>query len=454
MGVYMKNYSIWKNNLNKRQYDKLTNNLEVDVLIIGGGITGISTLYHLRHSNLKVVLVDQNRIGLSVTANSTGKLTYLQNDLLDKIRKSYDDNIASRYLNSQREAISSIVSTIKEENIDCDLKKTSSCLYTNNEKEIPKIKELKTFLEKNSIKVKEKTSKLVHSKYMIEVDDTYIFHPIKFVQSLGDTEKFQIYEETSIKKIEEKDNLFLCHTDKNTIDAKWVVLASHFPYFLVPQFFPLKGYLEKSYLSASINKTKDKNVSLISYSNPFISIRTYQNYLIYLSNSHSTNMNLCDRENFMKLMTKLHDIKLEPDYLWSNIDIITNDGLPYIGSIKNNLLIGTGYNTWGLTNGFLAGKTLSDIVLGKKNQYIDLFSPTRINKSQVLGGITNIYKNIDGFIKSYLYKDSSKINKICPHLGCKLIWNDIENTWDCPCHGSRFDKEGKCISGPSKDNIY
>ena len=179
-------------------------------------------------------------------------------------------------------------------------------------------------------------------------------------------------------------------------------------------------------------------------------MRTYKNYLVYLSNSHSINQDICDKDHFRELLKKVKDLDLEPEYLWSNIDIMTSDGLPFIGSLKENMLIGTGYNTWGLTNGFLAGKILSDIIMKRDNPYISLFSPHRKNKKNMISYVSNSYKNIDGFIKGYLKSSSSYI---CPHLGCKLIYNEVENTFDCPCHGSRFNGDGKCISGPSNKDI-
>ena len=152
---------------------------------------------------------------------------------------------------------------------------------------------------------------------------------------------------------------------------------------------------------------------------------------------------------------------------------MTNDGLPYIGRLKDNILIATGYNTWGLTNGPLAGKILSDIITGKQNEYIELFNPKRMNLAKILGIIPNIYKNISGFIKGYIVKsnkvtytkmnnkkvmiyqdkESHTVNRKCPHFGCGLTYNEIEKTWDCPCHGSRFGIDGKCIMSPSNHDI-
>lgn len=468
----MKEISIWKDTVNETNYQKLNEDKKVDVLIIGGGITGISTLYNLKDSNLKVILVEQNRLGMSVTGNSTGKLSYLQNDLLDKIRKCHNDEIASKYLKSQRHAIRMIKDTIKKENIDCDLEKVDSYLYTNKDNEIKKIEDLVKFLNNNGIETKNINNDIVDSKYMISVSDTYLFHPIKFIYGLIKNIKFPIYEQTSIKNITKEEDYYIAYTDKYKIKAQWIVMASHYPYFNLPYLFPIKSSLEKSYLSAS-KKDIDK-ISLISYSNPFISIRSYKDYLIYLSNSHTINKDTFDLENYQELMRKLNVLDVAPDYVWSNIDIITNDGIPYIGKIDDKLLIGTGYNTWGLASGFICGKILSDILLDKENSYIELFNPKRKGSLTILSGIKDAINSVDGYIKGYLDKndnilydkkdgkdviiyDDGKEKYIvyqhCPHLGCKLLFNEIEKTWDCPCHGSRFDLDGKCISAPANKDI-
>ena len=468
MVIIIKNISIWKDTVKIKEYPKLNEDQEVDVLIIGGGLTGISTLYNLQNSNLRVMLVEQNRIGQGVTANSTGKLSFLQNDLLDKIRKSFNDEVASLYLKSQITAINKVVEVINKEKIACDLETVDSILYTKKEDEIAKIKDLETFLKSNNVKVESAKSNLVESIYMIKVENTYTFHPLKFLNGLLKNNKYPIYENTSIQKITEEDGYYLCHTNDYVIKTKWVVLASHYPYFIFPFLTPLKVSLEKSYLSAS--SYKGDKVSLISYSKPFISIRNYKDNLLYLSNSHDVNKDVASTKNYEELTKKLHDLNLKPKYLWSNIDLITTDGLPYIGAIKDHMLMGTGYNTWGLASSYLAGTILSDIINGKDNEYIKLFSPKRLNMSNVCGGISNIGKSIEGYINglanksdnvTYEWVDAKKIailgdTKVyhsCPHLGCKLIFNEIEQTWDCPCHGSRFSASGKCISGPANKDI-
>ena len=270
----MKNYSIWKDNIKKLDFQKLESDKIVDILIIGGGLTGISCLYHLKDSNKKIMLVEQNKIGMSTTSNSTGKLNFLQNDLLDKIRNNYSDSVLRDYINSQIDTIHKEVSLIKKNKIDCDLEKIDSYIYTNKENEVEKLKDLECFLNDMNIKTYNKKLDIVKSKYSFYVKDTYLINPIKFLYGLTNNLENFIYEDTSIKKIEECDKGYICYTDKYKVKAKYVVIASHYPFFNIPFLFPLKCHLEKSYLSASIKKIS--KLSLISYGKPFISIRNYR----------------------------------------------------------------------------------------------------------------------------------------------------------------------------------
>ena len=410
---------------------------------------------------------------MGVTANTTGKVTYLQDKVYNELLKNFDFDIASLYLNSQKEAIDTILSIIKDNKISCDLECTNSYVYTNDDSEITKLKELENFFKKNDIKVFRKKINLVESKYMIGVSNTYLFHPLKFINGmLKKCSNCEIYEDTSIKKIINEKGKYICSTIDNNIMATWVVIASHYPYFNLPFMFPIKGKLEKSYVSAS--KKKIENVSLISYYKPVVSIRSYLDYMIYLELSDNLVNNVHDENNYSLLVEKLSKYNVSPDYLWSNIDIITNDSLPYIGEISDKMYIGTGYNTWGMTNGVLAGKIISDIILNRKNKYIELFNPKRVNMKMFSNAIIDGYYSMVGYVKGYLgidrrvkydvingkevaiYKDQNGTHTVytkCPHMGCRLLFNEKELTWDCPCHASRFDIDGRVISGPSNYNI-
>lgn len=475
----MKNISLWNEEI-KQTESELNKDLNVDVLIIGGGITGISTAYHLINSNLKVCLVEKNIIGSGVTSRTTAKITYLQENY-SNIKKYTNEKISKKYLESQKEAIKIITETIKKENIDCNLEKVKSYIVNNKNNTFNKEKELLTKFgiklnETNELPNKEKVN---HAYY---VEDTYVFHPIKYLNKLKDIiikNNIIIYENTKITEIVKDKNHYVCKANKHFIKTKYIVFALHYPYFLIPFFTPLKTSIEKSYIGAYKVNKNDK-YSSITISKPTISTRFHEDkdiYQLMLTNSHNLCINNNTKKEFKILLDK------NPTYLWSNKDIITHDYLPFIGSLNkdNTMLIGTGYNTWGMTNGTLAGKILSDIILKKENKYISLFNPKRsINTGKIINTPIILGSNAYSFTKSKISKQKSwysnnvKFEKrngkniaiyvdekkqehivynLCPHLKCGLIFNEVERTWDCPCHGSRFDIDGKCIEGPSNYNI-
>lgn len=471
-GDNMKKQSIWLKDF-KNSITILDKDIDCDILIIGAGITGLSTAYHLINSNLKVVVVDKDEIGNDVTARTTGKITYLQELIYTRLKKELSEEMSKNYLESQLEAIDILTNIIEKEKIECDLEQVKSFVFTKDKKELKKLKEEKELLEKFGIDVLDYNN-------AIEVNNTYFFHPIKYLMKLKEivlNNNIEIYEKTNIIEIKKEDEC-ICLTENNKIKAKKVVLACHYPFFLFPLLFPIKGHLEKSYVGAI--KNKNRKISMINTKIPTTSLRYHHDYMIYLNNSHPISTDNNDKDNFDSLINitkKLGNI----DYIWSNHDIITVDHLPIISKITDDLLIGTGYNTWGMTNGTLAGKILSDIILNRKNKFIDLFSLKRHKSLNTFANVlVEILRNGKSFTMNKIVKNKNwyssnlEFKKIagediaiytddnnekhtvynkCPHLGCSLIFNEFEKTWDCPCHGSKFDIDGNCLRGPSKYNI-
>ena len=485
----MKYKSIWLDNDLNKNIKELDKDLDLDILIIGGGLTGINTLYNLKDTTLNIALVDAMEVGHGVSGHTTGKITYLQELIYQDLTKLYSKNVAKKYYKSQITAINNIVNTIKKERIKCDLDKVDSYVFTTNKDEIKNIRIEKDILKSFGANVTEQFGNIdkLNSTYAIKVSDTYVFHPIKYLYALKNIcLKFnkQIYENTKIINIEKCDNKYICKTTKYTITTKKVILACHYPFFTFPFLSPLKFGIEKSYISASINDYK--KYSLITAKNSSKSIRFHKDkneYKIFLTNSNKICNEINEEYNFDNLINKSHSLNLNPEYIWKNDDIMSVDKLPYIGRLENdndNLLIATAYNTWGMTNSYLAGIILSDIILNRHNQFENLFNPLRVKSLKTfVNYIDNIACNMKGFIESKIvknkdwysnnveikningvnvgiYKENDKVYKVntkCPHLGCSLIFNEKEKTWDCPCHASRFDINGKCIKGPSRYDI-
>lgn len=471
----MKKYSIWLDVKDNSKIKILNNNINVDILIIGAGITGISLTYQLRNEPLKICVVDANLVGHGLTANTTGKITYLQGIKYSKLTKDK----SKLYLESQQEAIKELQKIIKEENINCDFETTSSYLYAGTLSKIKELQKEKKTLNNFGIYPKEIIG---IDFYSIYVEDTAVFHPLKYVYALKKIclqKQIQIYEKTKIINIKKINDIYKCYTPKNTINAKKVVIACHYPFFLLPSFLPIKTNNEQSYIMAY--KTKiNEHKSFISVDKQTKSYRFTENkniYKIVLSNSHVIANHLNRQNNYQELM---NDFKKDnPDYIWSNDDLLTIDDLPYISKIKDNLYLATGYNTWGMTNATIASKILKDLILNKTNKYEELFSLNRsINFKSIKNSLIFIYDNSKSFIENKLFPNKvwyqnvkftrknnlplatvydelgahTIINR-CPHMKCSLIYNQFENIWECPCHASKFDIDGKCLKGPSKKDI-
>ena len=480
----MKNISIWQDTINdNNKYDPLNENIDVDILIIGGGITGCSTFYQFKDDNRKVVLVEKNRIGSGSSSRSSAKITFLQENIYTKLNNIFNKDKAYLYYRSQKLALKTISDIILKEQIDCDFKKSKSYIYTLDSSNIKKIEKEQKLLQ--SFKEKTTSIKKLPNNIKVEsgfyVNNTYTFHPLKYIKALVNITislNHKVYENTKILKIEKENNYYKCYTEKNIIKAQYVVLALHYPYFLFPYLMPLKCYLEKSFLVC----TNTKNIydfNAINIEKPLKSIRYYQNYLLLVSSS--TNLAFASDSKKMLEDLKQNNNINNCDYAWSNYDLMTFDNLPLIGFIDDKLILSTGYNTWGNSNGILASTIIKDLIDNKYNIYKDLFNPKRcFNKGKLINYPLNIFSNVYSFIDSKInknktfYNNNPKFTKLngknvaiykdkngkehivynkCPHLKCSLTFNEVEKTWDCPCHGSRFSLDGKCIMGPSNYDI-
>ena len=462
---------------------------KVDILIIGGGIAGMTALYQLSNTKKNILLIDKGRIGFGVTANTTGKVTYLQDEIYDNIEKMYDFETARQYLKSQQEMCQKVKEIVEKEKIDCDFMEVDSYVFGNDEKQIDKIHRLESFLKRCEVEV-EVLAKLplnIPSSCALKVKHTFVFHPLKYLYKLACitlSRGMKIYEKVSAYDIDQDGENYYVHTSHGTIEAKQVLVCTHYPFFVKPAWIPFKTHVESSYVVAS-NTDKVFPFSAITMTKPIWSIRYHKNkdkYLIFASESDKiTKCKAIDKsyEAVETQFSKLFPYHIE--YFWSTHDVMPNDYLPLIGSVSldnPNLMIATGFQKWGMTNGTLAGILLADLVLGKENQYVELLKPYRkYSLKRIFNTIVDGTDNSIAMLKSVIkgqsdhvkikYQDGKRIgiytdkngvehcvHTLCPHMKCHLIFNEKELSWDCPCHGSRFDIDGNVLEGPSVFDIH
>ena len=487
----MKNISIWINDkIKNEKLDKLNKNIETDVLIVGGGMAGLSLAYHMINSNKKVALIEKDICGMGATSKNTGKLTWMQDLIYARLRNNYNDKVAKLYYDSQIDAINIVKKIINDNKIKCHLTNTKAYVFSYKGDDYDKYALEIDFYKKYNINYKlvDDLSINYPCKYALLGDNSYVFNPYEYLVSIKNIvkDKIDIYENTRCMSVDKDNDEYIVLTDNgNSIRCKYVVVASHYPMFIVPFFIPFKTRVDKFFLGYA--KSKDnKNIQIISSGKKSVSIRYYNddfnNYLIYGRRNHSVTSNLdirCDYRELNDEYKKYFNREIESFY--HTHDLMTYDGLPFIGEINKNLFICTGFNKWGNTNGSIAGVIISDIINGKKNKYVGLFNPKRglsidkiknlflynidvgsryiinkicSNKSFYGNDVKIVY--IDGKkCGIYIDGDGKKhiVSNICPHMKCNLIFNYIDKTWDCPCHASRFDIDGNLIYGPSVYDI-
>lgn len=476
----MKQKSIWLNEINSNSLDSLNKNITCNILIIGGGMAGMNVALNLLDED-DVVLIDKGKVGYGVTSHTTGKLTYLQGTMYRDIMKAYNFDVARDYLNSQRDAIDMALSNIRKYNIDCDLEKSDSYLFTTSDN--GNLNREREFLTKCQIKYEDaKLPIKIPFVDAFKVTDTYVFHPLKYIMGIKNVVKdnIKIYENTKAFDLDIKDDYYLVKTEKGSIKAKKLVIATHYPFFIIPGLMPIKLGLEQSYAMSA--KSENGKFNAINVDEDVYSIRFYKDNIIVGGFSHALSENIDYKGEEDKLLNFYNTYFENPiNEVWMTHDLKAHDYLPMMGRLDNsNLLIVTAFNKWGMTNGILSGKIISDLIKGKKNKYESLF---KINRSFSLEKAKNFttdnFKIGKVYIESKLNKNKDFYNKVyvenidgiscgiyvdekgnkhivrntCPHFKCSLIFNNADKTWDCPCHGSRFDIDGNLIEGPSVFSI-
>ena len=466
------NKSIWgKIETNSNTTNK---NIETDILIIGGGITGMTSLLYLLPNNKKTILIEANKVGNGITNKTTGKINIMQEYNYQKIENITNNKTTLKYLESQIYATNEIKKIINKYNINCDLEKNDSYLFTNQKEKINNILKEKEILEKRiNIKTINKLPNNYPCIFGIKTE-SYVFNPLKYINKIKNICKNNIYENTRAITITKKLDYYLIKTNKNKIKAKTILICTHYP-FINKLFIPFKTTIEKEYI-ISAHTNNPYNINMISNDDEIISIRYYKDNIIYTSNNSKLSKKLDDKKNINETIKNFKNHFNYPiNNTWYNCDIISNDYMPIIGKIKNeNILIATAFNKWGMTNGILAAKIMTDIINNKENEFINLFDPYRkTNIKKIINNIKYNYNNIKAYIKPKkqynikhikengieyaIYIDNNnkehKIINKCPHMKCKLIFNELDKTWDCPCHGSRYTIDGKIIKGPSTYSI-
>lgn len=269
----------------------------------------------------------------------------------------------------------------------------------------------------------------------IKVENQAQFNPLKFIANIS--QKLNIYEDTFVKEIRGNS----AFTEDFKIRFKKIIVATHFPFMNSYGAYFLKMYQSRSYVVGLKNSPLVDGMYLDAAQDG-LSFRKYKDMLLIGGGGHRTGKNCGGYGELMNFINTNYS-KSEKRYFWATQDCMTLDGIPYIGQYSKNTpnwFVATGFNKWGMTSAMAAAQILTDLIMDKKSSFSEVFSPYRnIFKPQLFINLSETFVN---FLTPTV--------KRCPHLGCALKWNSQELSWDCPCHGSRFEPNGKIIDNPAK----
>jgi len=493
--------SLWQQNMPdyNAKIISLGKNYIYDVVIVGGGITGLTTALELQKAGKNVFLAEAHTIGFGTSGGTTAHLNDMLDASYDKIIKDFGDDNAKLVAKGCREAIGLIKDNISTYSISCDFSDQKGFLFSQDEKQS---KELDSILDaslKAGVSIKNSTTIPVPIPFekALVFENQAQFHPAKYLYGLA-----KAFEETGgtllqncrVTGVDEKEEILNVSTSLGAILAKNLVYATHVPPGVNLLHFRCAPY--RSYAMAVKLKNDEYPDALVyDMHDPYHYYRTQiiddEQYLIAGGEDHKT----AHEENTEMCFTKLESYVRQHfnvekiTFKWSSQFYEPTDGLPYIGHLPGspkNVFVATGFSGNGMTLGSLSGKILKDLIVNGSSEFEKLYSPSRVKP---IAGFTNFVKEAadvtgefigkwfshkkmeslvelapdEAKIVTYeghsmaLYKDKSgnvhAVNPACTHIKCSVAFNNSEKSWDCPCHGSRFSIDGEVLTAPARKNL-
>ena len=486
-------------------YPALDRSISVDVAIVGGGITGITAAYLLKKRGRTVALIDRRRCATVDTGHTTAHVTYVTDERLSDLEKTFGADHARAAWDAGRAALWQIEQNIEYEGIDCDFIWTSGWLHApldpNADPDVAGLQRDAALAREFGFEARFVDRVPYVDKPGVEFEGQALFHPRKYLRGLleripGDGSG--VFENTNADEVkEEDDGRLTVKTTGGDISCGYLVLATHTPLMgksnlLSATLFQTKLALYTTYaVGGKIASGLVPRGSYWDTSDPYYYLRVEprhgHDYAIFGGEDHKTGQADDPQACYAKLEKGCRQLipSIEITHRWSGQVIETHDALPYIGETSARQFAGTGYAGNGMTFGTLAGMMACDAATGLPNPWRDLFDPgrkklgalwdyIRENKDYPYYLVRDRFAGAEGRSLRALrrgqgcildvdgqriaaYRDEAgrvtRLSPICTHMGCEVEWNDAESTWDCPCHGSRFEAKGKVLAGPAESPL-
>lgn len=477
--------SIWSKTCEIGKKDALRGDIQADTVVIGGGMAGLLTAYELERSGIRAVVLEAGHIGGGQTKNTTAKITSQHGFFCRTFIEKKGKNTAEKYVQANQAAIEEYKKVICDEKIECDLTEADAYVYSQDAEKIESEAAAARELGINA-SVEKQIEIPVSCAGAVKFPDQALFHPLKFMRALS--EKLTVYEDSRVTEVEEN----LVKTACGSVRADKIVFATHFPFVNFPGMYFARMHQERSYVLALENAGTLEGM-YIGDGKDSLSFRQYGNYVLIGGMGHRTGESEDggkyeggSYEGLREAARRLYPGSREAA-CWSAQDCITADQVPFIGRYaqdRPDWLVATGFQKWGMTSSMVSAMIVRDIICEKENDHAEVFSPSRFSSEELPQIVKDSGKAVKGLTKRFfhipnesfeqlrpghggvvetesgkagVYKEEDgqiyQVDIVCPHLGCELVWNPDEKTWDCPCHGSRFDYKGTLLEGPAQEGI-
>ncbi len=424
--------SLWQTAQQRPSFPSLPGDIKTDVLIIGGGIAGLLTAHFLQQAGVSYCLVEKGRIAAETTAHTTAKITVQHGLIYHTLLRRDGEQMAKDYLQANLQAFKEFERLAKI--YPCDYEKKDNFVYCTTQKQRLEEECEALHILGYAAELCEHLPLPFSTVGAVCFRNQAQFHPLKFLYGLA--KPLCIYENTAAQDIEGT----VVQTNRGKIYAKRVVVATHFPFYNRRGAYFLKMYQHRSYVLAL--ESDDAPLGMfVDDAKTGLSFRSYQNLFLLSGGGHRTGKQGGNWQE-LRAFAKAYYPTAEEKYFWAAQDCLTLDERPYIGNYSKKTphwLVATGFQKWGMTGAMVAALLLRDRLTQREYPYAEVFSPSRrMLRPQLFSNAAHAVGNL-----------LTPTAKRCPHMGCALQWNPAERSYDCPCHGSRFDKDGKLLENPA-----
>jgi glycine/D-amino acid oxidase-like deaminating enzyme/nitrite reductase/ring-hydroxylating ferredoxin subunit len=482
-------HCLWLEALPGQGYPAVDGDVAVDVAVLGAGITGLTVALLLKRAVRRVAVVEAGRVGGGVSGNNTAKVSALQATTYSTMRRQHGIDVARDYASASMAGVEMVRSLVAEERIDCGLTGRSAFTYAKEPEERALVEEELAVARAAGLPVTADAPALpfpVHGA--VGLADQLVLHPVRYCQGLAAAvqgDGCRIFERSRAIGVAAGSPCRV-GTEHGTIRADRVVVATHYPTLDRGLYFTRLAATRAYCIAATLRRGTPPGDMAISAGSPAWSTTSWQDKLIVAGQSHPTGARTSAADHVARLerFAREHWDVSRISHVWSAQDADSYDGLPVIGSYlpgSDRLYVASGYRKWGLSTASFAARILADLVSGRDNPWASRFQPHRVTPSatgrlvamnakvavdfvrdrldppepvavaDIPAGQARVVR--DGSGKAGVYRDEQggvhAVSLRCTHLGCLLRFNDAERSWDCPCHGSRFDVDGAVLEGPA-----